>query len=184
MGLVSAREVSKVLGLSRYGFIGDAIGVLLLRLTRIQAINRFYYKNKQLSASAFLDAVIAHFQIDFEIPDEDFKRLPKSGPFITVSNHPLGAIDGVLLLKIMLLYREDYKIMANFLLHRVAPMAPNIFPVNPFENHKDAQNSLKGFKDAMRHLKEGHVLGIFPAGEVSTVKEGQIMVDKAWEIPA
>ncbi|MDG2318217.1 MAG: lysophospholipid acyltransferase family protein [Flavobacteriaceae bacterium] len=184
MGLVSAREVSKVLGLSRYGFIGDAIGVLLLRLTRIQTINRFYDKNKQLSASAFLDAVIAHFQIDFEIPDEDFKRLPKSGPFITVSNHPLGAIDGVLLLKIMLLHREDYKIMANFLLHRVAPMAPNIFPVNPFENHKDAQNSLKGFKDAMRHLKEGHVLGIFPAGEVSTVKEGQIMVDKAWEIPA
>ena len=74
--------------------------------------------------------------------------------------------------------------MANFLLHRVAPMAPNIFPVNPFENHKDAQNSLKGFKEAMRHLKEGHVLGIFPAGEVSTVKEGQIMVDKPWEIPA
>jgi len=184
MGLVSAREVSKVLGLSRFGLLGDALGGLLLRLTRIQAINRFYDKNKHLSGPDFLDAVISHFQIDFEIPDEDFKRLPKSGPFITVSNHPLGAIDGVLLMKIMLLYREDYKIMANFLLQRVKPMAPNIFPVNPFENHKDAQNSLKGFKEAMRHLKEGHVLGIFPAGEVSTVKEGQIMVDKPWEIPA
>ena len=89
MGLVSAREVSKVLGLSRFGLLGDAIGALLLRLTRIQAINRFYDKNKQLSGPDFLDAVIAHFQIDFEIPDEDFKRLPKLGPFITVSNHPL-----------------------------------------------------------------------------------------------
>ena len=183
MGLVSAREVSKVLGLSHYGFFGDALGWFLLRLTRIQAINRFYDQNKQLTASEFLDAALSHFQIDFEIPDEDFKRLPKEGPFITVSNHPLGAIDGIILMKIILLHRPDFKIMANFLLHRVAPMTDYIFPVNPFENHKEAQHSLKGFKYAMQHLKDGHVLGIFPAGEVSTLKEGKLMVDKAWETP-
>jgi putative hemolysin len=35
-------------------------------------------------------------------PEEDLKRLPKEGAYITISNHPLGGIDGVLLLKLML----------------------------------------------------------------------------------
>ena len=30
----------------------------------------------------------------FEIPEEDLKRLPKEGAYITISNHPLGGIDG------------------------------------------------------------------------------------------
>ena len=57
---------------------------------------------------------------------KDFKRLPKDGPYITVSNHPLGGIDGILLLKLLLENRSDFKIMANFLLHRIEPLKPYI----------------------------------------------------------
>jgi putative hemolysin len=60
-------------------------------------------------------------------------------------------------------------------------MAPYILPVNPFENHKDARSSIAGFKSAMSHLGEGHPLGIFPAGEVSTYKDGRLIVDRPWE---
>jgi putative hemolysin len=183
MSLVSSNEVSKVLGLHKLGFIGISIGWVLLRLTKLQAINRFYDQNKSLPPQDFLNAVLDHFKINFQIPEEDFKRLPKSGPFITISNHPLGAIDGVLLMKLMLMYRADYKIMANFLLQRVAPMAPYIFPVNPFEDHKSASNSSSGFKQALQHIRNGHSLGIFPAGEVSTTREGRNIVDKEWTVP-
>ena len=31
------------------------------------------------------------------------------------------------------------------------------------------------------HLREGKPLGIFPAGEVSTYRDGKLMVDKPWE---
>ena len=129
----------------------------------------------------FLDAILKHYQIDFEVPEEDFKRLPKEGAYITISNHPLGGIDGVLLLKLLVAHRSDFKIIANFLLNRIEPMSPYILPVNPFENHKDAKSSIAGFKSAMAHLGEGHPLGIFPAGEVSTYKDGKLIVDRPWE---
>ena len=31
------------------------------------------------------------------------------------------------------------------------------------------------------HLREGHPLGVFPAGEVSTYRDGKLVVDKPWE---
>ncbi|WP_445386079.1 GNAT family N-acyltransferase [Robiginitalea sp. IMCC44478] len=181
MGLVTAKEVAKAIHLDKYGFMGTFFGWLLMHLTRISSINRFYRKHKGLSGTAFLDEIIDHYEIDFEIPEEDFKRLPKEGAYITISNHPLGGIDGVLLLKLLLKERPDYKIIANFLLQRIAPLAPFIMPVNPFENHKDAKSSVAGFKRAMEHLREGRPLGIFPAGEVSTYKDGKLIVDKPWE---
>jgi len=181
MGLVSAKEVAKVIHLDKYGFLGTFMGWLLLVTTKITSINRFYDKNKDLEGTAFLDAVLDDFEIDFEIPEEDFRRLPKEGPFITISNHPLGGIDGVLLLKLMLNQRKDFKIIANFLLHRIEPIKSFIMPVNPFENHKDAKSSISGFKNALVHLRNGHPLGIFPAGEVSTYKDGKLVVDKPWE---
>ncbi|MEM6892960.1 MAG: lysophospholipid acyltransferase family protein [Bacteroidota bacterium] len=181
MGLVSAKEVAKVIGVSRYGVFGTFIGWVLMVLTKITTINRFYNKNKNLETPEFLESILEYYEIDFEIPEEDLKRLPKSGAYITISNHPLGGIDGVLLLKLMLQERKDFKIIANFLLHRIAPLKPYIMPVNPFESHKDAKSSLMGFKSALMHLKEGHPLGIFPAGEVSTYKDGKLVVDRPWE---
>ena len=93
----------------------------------------------------------------------------------------MGGIDGILLLKLLLEKRPDFKIMANFLLQRIEPLAPYVLPVNPFEDRKDVKSSVVGFKHTIAHLKEGKPLGLFPAGEVSVTKEGQLMVDKPWE---
>ncbi|MEZ7876775.1 MAG: lysophospholipid acyltransferase family protein, partial [Polaribacter sp.] len=64
---------------------------------------------------------------------------------------------------------------------RVAPLKPYVMPVNPFETRKDAKSSVAGIKSALLHLREGKPLGIFPAGEVSTHKDGKLNVDKPWE---
>ena len=181
MGLVSAKEVAKVIGFDKYGIFGTFVGWLLMSVTKIHSINRFYNRHKELGGRDFLEAILDYYEIDFEIPEEDFKRLPKEGPYITISNHPLGGIDGVLLLRLMLNHRDDFKIIANFLLHRIEPLKPYIMPVNPFETHKDAKSSIMGFKSALQHLKDGHPLGIFPAGEVSTYRDDKLVVDRPWE---
>ena len=181
MGLVTAKEVAEAINLQRYGFLGTFMGWFLMKITKISSINRFYDKHKHLEGVDFLDAILEYYEIDFEIPQEDFKRLPKEGSYITISNHPLGGIDGVLLLKLMLQHRPDFKIIANFLLHRVVPLAPFIMPVNPFEDRKDVKSSIAGFKSAIEHINNGHPLGIFPAGEVSTYKDGKLIVDRPWE---
>ncbi|MGC6431996.1 MAG: GNAT family N-acyltransferase [Jejuia sp.] len=180
-GLVTAKEVAKAIQLDNYGFIGTFIGWLLMKVLKISTLNRIYKRNKHLCDLEFLNAILADFQIKFEIPEEDLKRLPKDGAYITISNHPLGGIDGILLLKLMLEQRTDFKIIANFLLNRIKPLEPYIMPVNPFEDRKDVKSSIVGFKNAILHLRDGHPLGIFPAGEVSTYKDGKLVVDKPWE---
>ncbi|UPQ80241.1 lysophospholipid acyltransferase family protein [Flavobacterium azooxidireducens] len=181
MGLVTAKEVAKAINVDKYGFIGTSIGWLLMKVLKISTLNKIYNRNKHLSEVTFLNSILDEFQIKFEIPEEDLKRLPKEGPYITVSNHPLGGIDGILLLKLMLEREPNFKIIANFLLHRIEPMKPYIMPVNPFENHKDAKSSVVGIKETLRHLSDGKPLGMFPAGEVSTYKDGVLVVDKPWE---
>ena len=181
MGLVTSKELAKAINLDKFGFIGTFIGWILMKILRIDKINDVYNKHKHLNAMDFLNALLSDLQIEYEIPEEDLKRIPKEGAFVTVSNHPLGGIDGVLLLKIILDQRSDYKIIANFLLHRILPMKPYIMAVNPFENRKDVKSSVGGFKQAITHLRSGAPLGVFPAGEVSTKKEDDLVIDKQWE---
>jgi len=179
--LVTAKEVAKAIKVDRYGFLGTFAGWVLMKVLKISSVNKIYKRNKHLSDLDFLNALLDDFQINFEIPEEDLKRLPKEGPYITISNHPLGGIDGILLLKLMIEQRSDFKIIANFLLHRIEPLKPYVMPVNPFEDRKDAASSITGFKNAIMHLRDGHPLGVFPAGEVSTYRDGKLVVDKPWE---
>lgn len=181
MGLVTAKEVAKAINTDKYGVLGTFSGWLLMKVLQISTLNKIYDRNKHLKDVEFLNAILDEFQIKFEIHEEDLKRLPKEGPYITISNHPLGGIDGILLLKLMLEREPNFKIIANFLLHRIEPLKPYIMPVNPFENHKDSKSSVIGLKETFRHLSDGKPLGMFPAGEVSTYKDEKLVVDKAWE---
>lgn len=181
MGIVNSKEVAKVMNLEKLGVLGSSIGWLALHTTKLAVINKEYEKRKDLPGKEFIDSILEGFDIDFEIPEEDLKRIPKTGAFISISNHPLGGIDGMLLLKLLLARRQDYKIIANFLLERIDPLKPFIMPVNPFEEHKEARSSMKGIKDALLHVKAGKPLGIFPAGEVSTYRDEKMIVDRPWE---
>jgi hypothetical protein len=48
---------------------------------KISKLNKFYDGNKHLKD--FLNAILDDLQIKFEI-EEDFKRLPKEGAYITI----------------------------------------------------------------------------------------------------
>lgn len=181
MGLVNAKEVAKAINVDKFGFLGTFMGWSLMKILNITTLNKIYDRNKHLQDLEFVNALLEEFEIKFEIPEEDLRRIPKTGVFITISNHPLGGIDGILLLKLLLEHRPDFKIIANFLLHRIEPLKPYVMPVNPFEDRKDVKSSVAGFKAAITHLREGNPLGIFPAGEVSTYREEKLLVDKPWE---
>ncbi|NND87814.1 MAG: lysophospholipid acyltransferase family protein [Flavobacteriaceae bacterium] len=181
MGLVNAKEIAKAIHIDSYGALGTFVGWSLLQVTNISTLNKIYERLSHLEGLEFINALLDEFGANYELPEEDLKRIPKTGPFITISNHPLGGIDGILLLKIILERRPDFQVIANFLLHRILPLKPYVMPVNPFETHKDAKSSMQGIKSALLHLQEGHPLGIFPAGEVSTTKDGKSIVDRPWE---
>jgi putative hemolysin len=178
--LVTTKTLAKAIRLHKYGYAGKLLAWVLMHVLRLPVLNSIYKRNKHLKGRLFLDGILGDFKVRYYIPKTDLKRLPKDGAFITVSNHPLGGIDGILLLKLVLEQRKDFKIMGNFLLHKILPLQPYIIPVNPFEDRKDLKSSVAGFKAAMSHLKSGKPLGVFPAGEVSTSKQNIDIVDKPW----
>ena len=162
------------------GFPASSLAGVLMSTLKIHKVNQLYADNCEKDHLEFLDGVLGDLEVKFEINEAELSRIPKTGAFITVSNHPFGGVDGLLLMKIICAARGDFKCMVNFLLQRVEPLRDYLFPVNPFENHQDVKSSVGGIKQAFRHIKEGHPLGIFPAGEVSTLGERIVVQDKQW----
>ena len=179
MSLVDKKDIAKVVQLDKVGM--SMLAKPIMDILRISDINEVYAKFEALEGVEFIDALLEEFKVEFDYYAEELKRIPKEGPFITVSNHPLGGIDGIILIKLIEQVRPDYKVMANFLLQKVEPLKDYFIPVNPFDN-KDLKSSYSGIKTSLDHLRNGNGLGIFPAGEVSTYKfeEGKIS-DKPWE---
>ena len=89
MGLVNSKEVAQAINIDKLGLLGTAFGWALMKVLNLDTLNKIYNENKHLSDIEFINSLLDNFEIKFEIPEEDLKRIPKTGPFITISNHPL-----------------------------------------------------------------------------------------------
>lgn len=181
MVLVSTKDIYQASGLKKLGPFGYPISWFFKNLSGIAKLNDLYDRGFHKNSKDFLQFLLDDLDISYELHEEDLKRIPKEGPFIIVSNHPLGALDGILMMHIIGQIRPDFKVMGNFLLHRIKPLEPMVIAVNPFETRKEAYNSNSGIREAIRHIREGGCLGIFPAGEVSTKNKEGIISDRDWQ---
>ena len=179
MDLVSKKEFKELVNFNRLG--NDVFTDVIFQLLKLNKVNELYNEHYQKSPHDFIEAILSYLGINFVISDEDLKRIPKNGSFVIISNHPFGALDGILLYKIISEVRPDFKVMANFMLQRIEPLKECFFPVNPFETRKNAKSSIKGLRHAIDHVVDEHSLGIFPAGEVSTYNFSEKRIaDKEW----
>ena len=161
---------------------GETVAKVLFRMLKLSRLNREYNRIEHLSAREFLEAVLQIAEAEFHIDPQELENIPEKGPFITISNHAFGAIDGIMLLKTIPEIRPDYKVLVNFLLTKLEPIKEYFLGVNPFEAYKNVRSSFGGLKDAYKHLQQGHPIGIFPAGEVSTIKpQYRGVADKEWQ---
>lgn len=162
------------------GIGGEGIAKLLMFILGINKVNDIYSKIGDNQGLDFIKSLMEELDIKYDINPEELKRIPQGG-FITISNHPFGGIDGILLMLLIIEQRPDFKVMVNYLLQKIKPIADCCLPVNPFENKQSINSSLAGIKSAIKHVKEGHGLGIFPAGEVSAFNQSLFNVaDKQW----
>lgn len=176
--LISKDAFAKATHLERFQFAAKA----LMSVTGVDKINKLYEHAAEKQGIDFIEDIFRQLQISFELDEKELSRIPSTGSFITVSNHPFGAIDGLLLLFILTKVRPDFKVMANFLLQKIEPLSDSFIAVNPFENRQELASSLKGTKEALSHLADGGGLGVFPAGEVSSFQTSQRQIsDKQWK---
>lgn len=129
----------------------------------------------------FCQAILDYMNVTCKISDQDLARIPKNGKIVVVSNHPFGGIEGIMMGAILRRVRPDVKIMANYFLSVIPEMRDLFLFVDPFGGPKAARANLASMKHSIEWIKDGHMFGVFPAGEVShaTWKNRKI-TDPAW----
>lgn len=149
-----------------FSIIGGAVEKALA----IDRINQLYYAVATLDDDRhFLDRVLDVMNIETKVSESDLQRIPKNGSLVVVANHPFGGIEGIILGALLRSVRPDVKLMANFLLKAIPDLHDSLIFVDPFDRDESAKINLKPIKESIRWLKEGGVLGVFPAGEVSHI---------------
>jgi putative hemolysin len=146
-------------------FLANAIAERLLALKTLKNVHQDIPAGK--NSAEFLNNVLDRFQIRHSICPADRRAIPRKGPTVVIANHPLGGIDGILLASILCSVRTDVKILANYFLGRIPEMRPLFFMVDPFGNKFSINKNRTALKKAVRWIRGGGLLMVFPAGEVS-----------------
>ena len=176
--VVTRADVKKVFG--KDNFFTDMLTRVVMRVLGMNKINRLYSKSAHLKGLDFADDMLRVYNTTWNRSLDQLSVIPKEGPFVIVGNHPFGAIEGVLLYSAIGRIRPDFKLMANFLLTYLEPVKDAFIAVNPFQDNPEWGNSVGGIRGALEHLKAGHGLAIFPAGEVSRYHGHNYPEDIEW----
>lgn len=117
---------------------------------------------------AFWQRALDIMGIAVTTPPDQVARIPAAGPVVVVANHPHGLVDGLVMARLVMQVRGDFKILTRSLLTGIPEIAYHMVPV-PFPHEEDSQEKgLEMRRLAMEHLAGGGVVILFPAGKVAT----------------
>jgi putative hemolysin len=160
---------------------GPFLAKCILKIGGLDKANRVYDSARYKTGTDIEDAMIDGLGIIRKIHNRDVLQTLEGKPFITVSNHPYGHIDGIMLIGEIAKVRPDFKVMVNWMLGLVDIMEDHFIGVNPFRSDTVNKSSFSGIKECLEHLKAGHPLGFFPAGAVSKNVGRNKVMDRQWQ---
>lgn len=136
------------------------------------------------STANMFSTILHHLGTSLTFEQKSLQQIPKKGPLIIISNHPLGIIDGLSQTLIALLVRRDVKILSNDLLTSLPGLKDLMINANNWDDSRPdkVSNNAKAMRQAMQWLNEGHCLCVFPAGEVASWQWRQRrIVEPLWQ---
>lgn len=136
---------------------------MLKKLVHENEINSFLDINKDATGFEFIERVLDYFNFGYSISNHDRANIPSSGRVVIVANHPLGALDGLALLKMVGEVRRDVRIVANDVLMNFDPIKNLFLPVDNL-GKGTRKRDIERIVDA---LHQEQAIIVFPAGEVS-----------------
>lgn len=156
----------------------------IFRFLKIDRVNAVHSRWASTPGVPFSHALVEkEFKVRVRVDHEEILSRFPTGAFVTVSNHPLGAFDGIVLLHEVGTFRPDYQVMVNLFLNNLSAMRPSFIAVDPSGSADPEKKrvTLQGIREAIAHVKAGHPLGFFPAGAVSKVKRDLHIRDRQWQ---
>ena len=136
-------------------------------------INSFIKEHGEKREFEFIDAAINEFGAKVKV--YGLENLPQTEGCIIASNHPMGGLDGLTLIREISKKRTDLRFIVNDILLGVENIKRLFIPVN-----KHGKNTMNMLEEINNQYASNAVTLIFPAGLVSRKQEG-VVQDLEWK---
>lgn len=155
----------------------------MIHWLQVDKVNDVHAKYCSQPGPPFVKNLLKDFRISLRIDNEQILDHLPEGAFITVSNHPFGALDGITLIHLIASRRPEYKVMVNMVLNYIWAMEPNFIAVDALASNDPTKKavSMAGLKRAMEQVRSGKPIGFFPAGAVSKINSKLRIEDRPWQ---
>lgn len=135
-------------------------------LLPIKKLNDLYeqVRGTTKTPDEFAETILDKLGVEYLIPGDDLLPLREiKGPMVLVANLPLGGVEALMMIRILSKIRPDFKMVANNLLGQIPELDGSLIVVDQEEAHN--ATSEKDRLELVRYLKEGGLVGVFPAGD-------------------
>lgn len=168
---------------AKKSLLARAFKTVLEQLLGLTYLAREYEKLEPTqSPHEFVRQSFKVLNVSYEIVSGSLTEIPLSGPLVVVANHPFGAVEGMLMVDLLLQRRRDVRIMANGYLKRVPELSEMFIGVNPYGHREATRQNVSSLREGVRWLKQGGVLVMFPAGDVSSIELKDLAIrDGEWD---
>ncbi len=144
------------------------------KLIHQDELNEILTKHGHHKGVDFATASLKHLKASYDI--HGIEKTDRNRRYVIVSNHPLGGLDGIILLEAFGKYFENkVKFLVNDLLMNVDPLRPVFIPVNKY-GRQSVDNAVL-IHDA--YSSDCQILN-FPAGLCSRLNNG-VIEDLEWK---
>lgn len=171
---IDVKAILKAKAGKKARYIPGFVVSYLKRIIHQDEVNEFLMANKNNHGIDFLNAFVEGFGNSFEV--HGLENLPKEGCCTFVSNHPLGAQDGIGLAYLLApQYKGKIKFLVNDLLMNIPQLSEFWVPIN--KTGKQARNFPQQVNAAFE--SDNHIV-MFPAGICSRKRKG-VVRDLEWK---
>jgi len=112
------------------------------------------------------------------------ERIPATGPFLLLANHPTGITDGLAVYDAVKAVRPDTLFYANSDAHRACPgFIDNLIPVEWVLGKRTRERTRVTLKMTEAAFEQGRPIMIFPSGRLARYIDG-VLTDREWQATA
>lgn len=149
----------------------------------LDKVNEVHSRGFDHPGPPFVKFLLEDFNIKLRIDNEQVLENLPEGAFVTVSNHPFGALDGIALIHLIAQRRPEYKVMVNMVLNHITAMRPNFIAVDQSQSDDPAKRAVseQGIRQCIKQIRSGQPVGFFPAGAMSKVNWKWQLIDREWQ---